>query len=163
MSVLSRTLTLSSLLIATAAATAAPSQVRFIEPERYSDAGFGSTERERTQQILSDHIAALAQRLPQGQTLRVDVLDVDLAGELRHFRLDPVRVLGVGADSPRLHLRYELRQGDQVVLSGEDRLSNPGYLLHTHRVGESTSLHYERRMLDDWFQSRFAAQVAGLR
>jgi hypothetical protein len=155
-------LLLSCAFIATAAA-AGPADIRFVDPARFSDAGFGSVEQERTQQILSDHVAALARRLPQGQTLHLEVLDIDLAGEMRPLRLDTVRVLGIGAETPRLHLRYELRQGDQVVLSGEDRLSDPGYLTRTGRSHDNRALHFERHMLDDWFQNRFAAQVAGLR
>lgn len=150
-------------LLASSAAWAGQAEVRFIGAERFADIGFDSADRERALQGLSAQLQRLAARLPATQTLHVDVLDVDLAGELRLVKLELLRVLGQGADMPRLHLRYELRQGERVISTGEDRLSDPGYLMHTGARQASEPLHFERRMLDGWFKERFAAQVAGLR
>lgn len=150
-------------LLAASAAWAGQADIRFVGAERFADIGFASADRERALQGLSAHLQRLAARLPAAQTLRVEVLDVDLAGELRLVKLEQLRVLGQGADMPRLHLRYELREGDRVISAGEDRLSDPGYLMHTGARHASDPLHFERRMLDGWFQDRFAAQVAGLR
>lgn len=150
-------------LLAASAAWAGQADVRFVGAERFADIGFASADRERALQGLSAHLQRLAERLPAAQTLHVEVLDVDLAGELRLMGLDQLRVLSGGADLPRLHLRYELRQGDRVISAGEDRLSDPAYMMRIGVRHANEPLHFERRMLDGWFQDRFAAQVAGLR
>jgi Protein of unknown function (DUF3016) len=71
-----------ALLAAGAAQAVGRVEVRYVQPERFSDAGFGAVERERTLKVLSQHFDRLAQRLPDGQLLQVEVTDVDLAGEV---------------------------------------------------------------------------------
>lgn len=138
-------------------------QVSYADARPYADAGEGVVEVERTQRLLAAHLEALAPRLPTGQTLRVQVLDIDLAGEIQHFWPERLRVMGVSADSPRLHLRYELRRGGDLLAAGEDRLSDPGYLWRTLRWHEQGPLPHERRMIDDWFDARVATRAAALR
>lgn len=138
-------------------------EVTYAPDPSFADAGDGVVEVERTQRVLAGHLQALAGRLPAGQSLHVQVLDIDLAGELQHFWPQRVRVMGLGVDSPRLHLRYELRRGDAVLAAGEDRLLDPGYLWRGGRLHERGALPYERRMLDDWFEAKLATQAAALR
>src|SRR5687767_4143961 len=61
-------------------------EVVFVNPDEFSDAGRGSVEIGRTTQVLADHLKQLGAQLPDGQKLRVEVLDVDLAGELKPTR-----------------------------------------------------------------------------
>lgn len=161
---------LAGLAIAAAlSATAAPSlaagrvEVSYPPGPPYADAGDGVVEVERTQRVLAEHLQALSSRLPADQSLQVQVLDIDLAGELQYFWPQRVRVMGLGADSPHLHLRYELRRGDTVLAAGEDRISDPGYLWRSGRPDEQGALHHERRMVDDWFESKLATHAAALR
>lgn len=142
--------------LARPAHAAGTADVRFVEPERFSDAGRVAFERDQALQSLAAHLRQLAQRLPEGQRLRVDVLDVDLAGEQVLRRGTDVRVLRGGADMPHMHLRWTLEQGGSTLKSGEDRLSDLGYL--STRITSAASdgdLPHEKRMLTQWFRGRF--------
>ena len=94
-------------LSATAALT-----VSFPDPSRYTDAGADAVERERVTQDIERHLQGLAQRyLPPQQELKIEVLDIDLAGRIHHLRhsTPDVRVLNGGADWPAIKLRYSLQ------------------------------------------------------
>jgi hypothetical protein len=133
-------------------------EVRFVEPERFGDAGRNPVERDRALVKLAAHLRELGRQLPDGQQLKVDVLDVDLAGEevVRSGR--DIRVLRGGADVPRLTLRWALQQGGSTLKSGEDRLTNLAYLNgaipNTLSPGD---LPYEKAMLTKWFRERVVA------
>lgn len=151
-----------ALLGAAAAQASGRAEVRYVQPERYADAGFGAVEQERTQRVLTAHFDRLAQRLPDGQVLRVDVTDVDLAGEVDTLAFHRVRVLGQLPDAPRLGLKYELRQGEQVLAQGEERLTDLAYLDRSRGLRRDEPLPYEGRLLDRWFSERLA-KPAGVR
>ena len=128
-------------------------EVKWVERQTYSDAGRSTMERGRTLQELGEHLRTLGSRLPEGQTLRLEVLDLDLAGELRPHATQELRVLRGGADWPQMALRYTLLAADgRPLRSGQSWLSDLHYLVNTHRAG---SLAYEKRMLDDWFKAQF--------
>lgn len=147
---------LAALLVAPLAAQAAGQvQVRWIEPEKYADAGRGAFDRERTLEALAAHLQSLGRRLPAGQTLSLEVTDLELAGELEPFsRLhDEVRVLRGRADWPRMSLRYTLSEGSRTLAAGDAQLSDPNYFLRSLPVGLRGALAYEKRMLNDWVAS----------
>ena len=133
-------------------------EVRYIEPERFTDAGFGIMERDRTQGLLTRQIERLAQQLPDGQVLKVEVTDVDLAGEIDWLSPQRLRVMGQLPDAPQLSLRFELTQDGQVVARGEDRLRDLGYLHRRAGLDGRAALPYESRMLSEWFQTRFSVE-----
>lgn len=145
-----------ALAAAAAAAQAGVAEVRFVEPQNFTDAGRGAVETGRTTEGLGEHLKGLAQRLPASQVLRVEVLDVDLAGRLEWHRGQEIRVLAGRADWPRITLRWQLEDGGRAVASGEDRIADMSYLeTGPDRAGEA--LGYEKRMLDRWFAERFGA------
>jgi len=145
--------------VATLAAQAAGTvEVNFVDPERYSDIGRDNLDREHAMDVLQRHLKALGTKLPDGQTLKLDVLDVDLAGELRlQRRGDEKRVLKGSADFPRMSIRYTLTAGDQTLKSGEDKLADMAYLHHGGRLPDLRALDYELRMVDEWFGKTFAS------
>lgn len=153
-----------ALLLAAAGAQAAGrAEVRYIAPEKFADAGFGALELERTQRVLTSHFERLAKRLPDGQVLRVDVTEVDLAGEVDTLAFHRVRVLGQLPDAPRLGLSYELRQGDQLLSRGNERLTDLAYLDHSRVLRRDEPLAYEGRLLERWFDQRFAKPAPTVR
>lgn len=141
------------------AATAAAS-VSYVEPERFTDVPFTPWERERVLKQLTAHFDKLAASLPAGQELKVDVLDLDLAGQTRpNFRgSQDLRVMNGGADWPHIHLRYSITEGGKVIRSGEEKLSNMQYLDRMNHYGNTELLRYEKQMLDDWFKPLLAAR-----
>jgi len=100
---------------------------------------------------LSSHLQQLAAGLPAGEVLHVDVLDVDLAGYVRHGRRGDVRVNNGRADAPRIHLRYTLESQGRVIRSGEDRLVDLAYIEPTGSWRSHGQFYYEKRMLSGWF------------
>lgn len=146
-------------------------EVSYVQPEQFTDAGTGARERERTLRALTRHFEQLARRLPDGQTLRVEVLDVDLAGFVRPFGVHELRVLRGGADWPHMTLRYTLASGcpqaaagakeacaGRTIKAGEDQLADLNYLFYRSGISDlGGELPYEKRMLDHWFGATFAA------
>jgi hypothetical protein len=145
---------LAGLFALTAGSAGAAVTVTYIEPGRFTDIPFVTWEREDTLKELTEHFTKLGNSLPPGQDLRIEVLDVDLAGRAipsaRTGR--DLRVLRGGADWPRIQLRFSLEQNGQVLKSGEAQLSDMAYLDHTLRYFDSEPLRYEKQMIDDWFE-----------
>ncbi len=133
-------------------------EVNFVKAEEFSDIGRGVVERERHLAILSDHLKTLGRQLPDGQVLKVDVLDVDLAGEVWPTRrLNDVRILKGSVDWPRMNLRWTLQADGRTLRTGEDRLTDMAYLARGSGLGMNQALAYDLRMLDEWFVKTFAA------
>lgn len=128
-------------------------EVSFRPVDQLADVGRG-IDRERHVKALADHFKSLGARLPDGQRLEVEVLDVDMAGELRPTRRgDEVRVMKGAADWPKLELKWSLTSGGQTLRSGHERLSDLAYLQHPLR-GDTGPVAYEARMIDRWFDER---------
>src|SRR6185369_8906196 len=139
------------LFIATASAFAAAT-VNFVNVDKMTDVPRDFHKREDMQFALREHFNRLSEQLPAGQVLKVDILDIDLAGEeFPRVSVQDVRVLKGQADWPRMHLRYSIEQDGKVVASGESQLSDPGYLMNGNRYN-TDAYPYETQMLDDWFR-----------
>jgi hypothetical protein len=157
MRTLSHTLALATLAtfatcVVGAAHAAGSVEIKYLEPGKFSDAGRGSMEIERTTAAFSEHFKALGKELPDGQTLRLSVTDIDLAGELRPSRHgNDIRILRGRADWPRVSLNYELVQGDRAVKSGTAKVSDMAYQQASLGIHRSEAFAYEFRMLDRWF------------
>jgi hypothetical protein len=134
-------------------------QVQFVQPEKFADVRDQAFSRERNLEALEQHLKrAAAPYLADGQTLKIDVLDVDLAGEPKpNARLNDVRVLKGRADWPRIALRWTLEAPGQAARSGQATIQDMAYL---QRVAVGAYAHeplrYERRMLDEWFKAEFS-------
>ncbi len=139
-------------VLAAQAQAAGRADVRFIEPERFADIGWSHSERQSTLGELKRHFERLAAGLPEGQTLAVEVTDVDLAGEPEPARGWGVRVLRGRTDIPRLSLRFTLRSASGPLKSGNADLSDLDYFFGLPR---GDGLAYEKRMLDRWFVQTF--------
>ncbi|MFS2005150.1 DUF3016 domain-containing protein [Duganella sp. CT11-25] len=148
-------------LLATSAAWAEVS-VTYVKPDDYTDVPRSVIERDRVLKDFSEYFAKLDKKLPAGQSLKIEVLDIDLAGRLypRYSGGDDIRVLKGGADWPRMHLRYTLTQDGQTLRSGDEQLSNMNYQMSMTRYADSEPLRYEKQMLDDWFKKTIAPTVA---
>ena len=165
MNTLLKHLALAGLVLLSAGGASAAVTVAFSHPENFRDMPFSPTDRERVLKELGDHFALLGKDLPPGQDLRIEVLDLDLAGRIHHsFRgRDDIRVMRGGADWPRMQLRYSLESQGHVIASGEDHLSDMMYMNRLNRYSDGETLRYEKRMIDDWFKEKFGAAQARLK
>jgi hypothetical protein len=138
-------------------------EIVFMQPERYIDAGDGPAEVRANLALLQRSLQELARQwLQPGQSLHIEVEQVDLAGRvepaLRHPQ--PLRVLRGDVDWPRIDLQYTLSTAATgTPTSGTASISDQAYLLHPiANTGEP--LRYERRMLAQWFRQRFGQRPA---
>ena len=149
-------------LVATAAVLAleagsagAAVTVTFPKSEGYMDMPFSASDKDRVLKDLQSHFDKLGAKLPPGQDLTVEVLDIDLAGRIEpHFRFgNDVRILKGRADWPVIQLRYRIESQGKVLHSGDARVDDKSYLDRFNRYSANESLRYEKRMLDDWFNA----------
>ncbi|MSO72523.1 MAG: DUF3016 domain-containing protein [Rhodospirillaceae bacterium] len=138
-------------------------EVTFTNPDKYIDASSrGEGRRKADPAILAklrQHLEKQGERyLKPGQTLRVEVLDLDLAGRVEwwHSAAYDIRFMR-DIDSPSMKLRYSLTENGATLASGEERILDLGYLMGINLGrGSQDSLKYDKAMLTDWFRKRFA-------
>ena len=162
MSTMSKSLLAALLSLLASGAAWAEVDVSYVKPEEFSDVPFNARDREQLLKELTEHFNKMGQKLPAGQVLKVEVLDVDLAGRMvpRRFSPDELRVLRGGADWPQMRLHYTLEQDGKVLRSGDAQLSNMMYQERINRYSSGDPLRYEKQMMDDWFDKEFLHQKA---
>ncbi|HEX7438562.1 MAG TPA: DUF3016 domain-containing protein [Caldimonas sp.] len=151
-----------SLCVLTAAALPAHAagsvEIAFIAPAGYTDSGKDPVDSKTNEDRLARYLQSLGERyLGPDQVLKIDVLDVDLAGSMRPSRrgFDDIRIARGGADWPHIKMRYSLVEGGKVIQNGEETVADMNYLRHAADTRDSDPLRYEKRMLADWFKARF--------
>jgi hypothetical protein len=130
--------------------------VRFINPERYTDAdSYGLGSYRFTMTFVHQYLEDLGKALLQpGQDLTIDVLNIDLAGTSQLSRSG--RDLRVMRDfaPPSFRLRYVLKQKGRPPRSGAETVTDVNY----QAVGfASERFGYEKTLLRDWFRQRFGS------
>jgi hypothetical protein len=137
-------------------------QVNFVKPESFSDIkdNQGFRKPEVLDEIKVYLVAEFQKRMP-GKDVRIDVTDVDLAGEYEPFfwRHEGLRVMR-SITAPSIELSYEVREGQKVVQQGQTRLRDTNYQNGFNSFDTSDPLRYEKRMLDRWMQREFSTAVA---
>lgn len=149
-----------------ALAAAASLTVDYVDPQHFRDAGYerswpNDKERAAVTRDITAHLQALADRwLSAGAALHIDVLDIDLAGDFEPFATRTGRDLRIVRDVtwPRLKLRYTLTAADGRVTTAEETVSDMNFLGSINRYASGDRLRYEKAMLDDWFERRFASR-----
>lgn len=135
--------------------------VTFTKPESYTDVGRYGDEPSNEMKEIEVHLKQLGERyLPPRQLLKIEVLDVDLAGRVNYSNRSAleVRILRGNADWPRIKLHYVLEADGRVLQDQQEDVADMGYLQRPSGRYSGQPLQYEKRMLDDWFRQRFAAQ-----
>ena len=154
------TLAFAAIAACSAGAFAGVVEVKYVNPSNFVDAGTSPWDEKDNLDALARYLQSLGELLPPNQTLRIEVLDVDLAGNVHEPMRFGTRIRTVRgrADWPRISMRYSLEADGQLMQSGEEAVSDLDYArgnLHTSR--ESEPLFYEKRMLERWFRARFTA------
>lgn len=131
--------------------------VSYVKPEQFRDMPFSDVDRNRTLAYFTAHFNALGQTLPAGEELKIEVLDIDLAGRDVPSRrgIDDLRIMKNAADWPTMHLRYTLQADGKVIASGDAQLSDMDYMNHFNRYSSGEPIRYEKQMMDDWFKKTF--------
>jgi hypothetical protein len=125
--------------------------VNYVQPERFSDLPSIRQDREQILEELTRHFAKLGAQLPQGQTLLVDVEDIDMAGrEIPGTSTKTVRAIS-GVDWPRIQLQFEIESNGKIVRSGKVALRDMAFSSRATRYHNGDALRFEKRLLDEWF------------
>ncbi|WP_426103539.1 DUF3016 domain-containing protein [Massilia sp. TSP1-1-2] len=149
-----------ALLCAAGAASAGTASVSFANPDQFADLPRDAYQREQVLADLGEHFGVLAARLPAGQEMKVEVLDVDMAGRSwpGGWGMRELRVLDGGADWPHIKFRYTISHDGKVVKGGDEMLHSMDYLSRLNRYSSGDTLRYEKQMLDTWFKTLTAVR-----
>lgn len=141
---------------------ASTTEVSFAQPDKYSDArlnrDYGRGADDFVLKDLKAHIEKLGKRyLQPGQTLKMDIRDIDLAGQFEPWRVNfqDVRFMRE-VTWPRIKLHYSLEQDGKTLVSRDVTVIDQSYLQHGNYYFSNDRLRYEKTMLDDWFRWNIA-------
>lgn len=140
-------------------AYAATSEVTWTDYEKYRDIHPGSEGRkkfrERTFKNFEEHFAKLAENLSEGQMLKINVTDVDLAGDTRSRGINELRVVKE-IYFPRMNFSYELVNTDGTIAKSDKIvLKDMNFMMGGNLKYRNKPLSYEKKMLDGWFYDTF--------
>ena len=155
-----RTVLATATLALAGTAWAGALDVTFVNADNYFDAGTSKSDERANLDAIARHLQQLAHRvLPAGHVLKVEVLDVDLAGTVKPTRRGTdLRTMRGTGDFPAIHVRYALQAPGQQLRTGEERIRDISYTRNAVNVrSASDPLYYEKRMLEKWFEERFAS------
>lgn len=118
---------------------------------------------ERTFANLEKYLAKLAQDLPSGHQLNIEVTDLDLAGRvlpasfagLGMHSADNIRIIK-NIDIPRIKFNYVYTDANGVELKRDEvNIKDMSFISRHNPVFRSDSLKYEKNMLRNWFNDTF--------
>ncbi|RZJ10040.1 MAG: DUF3016 domain-containing protein [Rubrivivax sp.] len=136
--------------------------VNFLNPDKFIDIKDNTGFRDKdVLKSIEAHFVEQAQKYLPGRDVRINVTDVDLAGEVEPFgrSMQWMRVMRT-VTLPSIWLNYEVLEGGKVVRQGEVRLRDMNYQDGFNNYFSGEALRYEKRMIDRWFKDEFSSKVA---
>lgn len=131
-----------------------PASVTWVEPENYRDIRTTTDSQQRFQeqvfQHLTEQFSDMAKvYLDSEQTLVVEVLDLDLAGDTRHSTSSGrvFRIL-TSVTPPAISFSYKIMQGEEVVKSDHVKLIDLYYQESVPAIDQV--LVYEKQLIKNW-------------
>lgn len=143
---------------------AASTEVTWKDYKSYFDVNEGNHTRSGFKDLVTErigeHFTKLATKLPEGQTLKIEVTDVDLAGHVRAGSMNSTRIIK-SSYPPRMNFSYQLLDADGKEIKAEDVVVRDlGYLSGSLPIKYRRDLFgYEQKMLDDWFRDTFSDMI----
>jgi hypothetical protein len=135
--------------------------VSFVKPTEFTDIGFYGRESSDAMKVLEQHFTTLAERyLAPNQNLKVEVLDVDLAGRIDYGsrRFYDKRVLRGTVDWPSMKFHYVLESDGKVLQDSQADIADMDYLNRMASHYANVSYPHELRMLEAWFKATFSGK-----
>jgi hypothetical protein len=150
-------------LVSAGSAYAGISEVKWANPDKYTDIKAGNEHRthfkNRIFKAFEEHFAKLSETLPEGQLLKIEVTNVDLAGDVRFDTMDRIRVIK-DLYIPRMKFTYKVINADKsVAQEGDVDLKDMGFMSGSSLRYKHKPIPYEKRMLDKWFKATFIQQT----
>lgn len=138
---------------------AATSSVEWKDTENYRDLktanGSKKSFREQFFKEIEEHISELVQTLPENNSLKLVITNVDLAGNIQFVGTRQLRIVKE-IFMPKIWLSYELTDDSGKVIKSETvEIKDSSFLNHTNSRLERESFGHEKAMLTRWFRSTF--------
>lgn len=137
--------------------------IEWVEPKKFRDTrsstGSSAKHREHIFNQLEEHLSELAETLPKGQSLKLSVTDLDLAGRVEPGSftglvntMNDVRIVRQ-IDIPRMKFNYELLDASgNIIQSDEVKLKDMNFLSGVTIRHRERPFAYEKRMITKWFE-----------
>ncbi len=100
-----------------------------------------------------------AQWVPDGQTLKIQFSDIDLAGDFEPWHSGQMSDVRIVKDiyPPKLKFHFQLIAADNAVLrEGDKELRDLGFMMNADRSNEA--MQHEKRLLEKWLREEFPKQ-----
>lgn len=144
-----------------ATAASAELELSWGDLDKFADVESGENNRARYRERMVEGFEAIFQRqaeqLPEDQTLKIHITNLDLAGMVDMSGPDRVRVVRRG-HPPVIHFDYELLSASgESLMAGEERLVGRDVsdsISRGHR-NRDRMLAYERDAIEKWFNETF--------
>ncbi len=138
---------------------AGTSEVKWTNPDDYRDVDAGEGHKAKFKaKVFADfekHFEKLSAKLPEGQSLLIEVTDVDLAGDVNHGGMRRIRIVK-DLYFPRIKFFYQLLdENKQELSSGAENLKDMSFMMGSSLRHSNDTLAYEKNMLDEWFSETF--------
>ncbi|KGJ87876.1 DUF3016 domain-containing protein [Thalassotalea sp. ND16A] len=145
-----------------APALAGQAEIDWVKPDSFTDIRQANESKSNFQKRVfkefDKHFMALAAKLPEGQTLKVSVTNLDLAGDVRYMVGPNNATIRIVDDLyfPKMKFDYQLFAADNSVISSNKvDIKDMGFNHGIRRSSSSNAFHYEKNMIDDWFYDTF--------
>ncbi|WNC69110.1 DUF3016 domain-containing protein [Thalassotalea nanhaiensis] len=151
-----------SLSMFTVPAFAGQAEIDWVDPDKYTDIRPGNESRSKMQKRvfkeLGKHFSELAAKLPEGQTLKISVTNIDLAGDVRYMvgpNNDTIRIVE-DLYFPKMKFDYQLINSDKSIIStAKADIKDMSFNTGVRSSMSSEAFQYEKNMIDDWFYKAF--------
>lgn len=146
-------------------AQAASVEVKWHEPDSYSDIRHGNSHKTKFRKNLftqlEQHFEKLAEKLPEQLKLKIKVTNLNLAGDVNYnFSMSQDIRIVKNIYWPSIEFEYQLINGEQLINSETVKLKDMAFM---DRGGSSRlshdSYYYEKRILTKWFDKDLQAII----
>ena len=146
-----------------------PVNVRWEDPSRFSELRHSGNRWEAAQGNWVQELAAYMrdraqQRLPSGQRLDVNILDIRRAGSYEPWHGPNLQTTRIIRDvyPPRMTLDVRLTDASgNVIAQGQRKLSDTAFLMSDSSTLNSDPLRFEKRMIDRWLTQELSDAKQG--
>jgi hypothetical protein len=107
---------------------------------------------------IDEHFAKLSEQLPKNYSLKIEVTDLDLAGDVRYGGVNEIRVVKP-IHFPRIEFNYVLSDESGVVAQEDNvSLKDMGFM-DKIKMGRDEAFYYEKRLLTEWFGEQVLPRI----
>ncbi|MGJ8678842.1 DUF3016 domain-containing protein [Paraglaciecola sp.] len=136
-------------------------EVVWTNPDKYVDvkdsfSGMRNTKEDAFYNI-EKVLKRLAKKLPDGYLLKLDVTDLDLAGETfsRNYRV--VKQM----HPPRMEFSYQLLDGgDNVLLENKENIRDTSFMNKVSLRYKNEAYGFEKQLVENWFKDNLTDYLA---